>query len=58
MARAASMSYFETAGPSGDPVTSLGRGLGVISLIVLVVVLALLLWGLLPTATCPPIRVP
>lgn len=39
------MSYLQTAGPAGDPVTSLGWGLGIISLSVLVIVVALLLWG-------------
>jgi cytochrome c oxidase subunit II len=41
------MSYLRTAGPSGDPTTLLGWGLGIIAVGVLLVIAALLLWGVL-----------
>jgi cytochrome c oxidase subunit 2 len=47
------MSYFQTHGPAGDPVTVLGWGLGIVSIIVLVIVSVLLLWGILRARALP-----
>lgn len=41
------MSYLRTFGPAGDPVTQLGWGLGIVAIAVMVIVSALLLWGVL-----------
>jgi len=40
------MSYWHTYGPAGDPITKLGWGLGIVSIVVTVVIAALLLGGL------------
>jgi cytochrome c oxidase subunit 2 len=41
------MSYLHTAGPAADPVTRLGWGLGVVSVLVMVIIAALLLGAVL-----------
>lgn len=46
MSTAAPLSYLHTAGPAGDPVTLLGWGLGIISVVVFVIVTVLLLWAI------------
>jgi cytochrome c oxidase subunit II len=46
-AAAAPLSYLQTFGPAGDPVTHLGWGLGIISLVVLAIVSIALLGGIL-----------
>jgi cytochrome c oxidase subunit 2 len=40
------MSYLHTFGPAGDPATRLGVGLGIVSIVVMVVITALLLAGI------------
>jgi cytochrome c oxidase subunit 2 len=40
------MSYLQTFGPAGDPVTQLGWGLGIISLVVLAIIIVSLLGGI------------
>jgi cytochrome c oxidase subunit II len=45
-AAAAPLSYLQTFGPAGDPVTRLGWGLGIISLVVLVIIVLALLGGI------------
>ncbi|MEO7336517.1 MAG: cytochrome c oxidase subunit II [Caldimonas sp.] len=47
------MSYLTTFGPAGDPVTRLGWGLGLVSIVVVVLVAVLLLWGLLKRRATP-----
>lgn len=47
------MAYFQTHGPAGDPVTALGWGLGIVSIIVLAIVTVLLLWGILRARALP-----
>jgi cytochrome c oxidase subunit 2 len=43
LSSAAPMSYLHTFGPAGDPITRLGWGLGIVSIIVMVVIAVLLL---------------
>jgi len=40
------MSYLHTYGPAGDPITQLGWGLGIVSIVVMVVIAGLLLGGM------------
>ena len=41
-AAAPSMSYLRTFGPAGDPATELGWGLGIVSILVMVIIAVLL----------------
>jgi cytochrome c oxidase subunit II len=45
-AAATPLSYLQTYGPAGDPVTQLGWGLGIISLVVLAIIVVSLLGGI------------
>jgi hypothetical protein len=47
------MSYLRTFGPAGDPATRLGWGLGIVSIVVMIVI-GLLLLALSPVAGIPP----
>ena len=47
---APAMSYLRTYGPAGDPATRLGKGLGIVSIVVIVIIAVLLAGGDLPPA--------